>query len=342
MIIGSCRRGVHIIIVLGLLVQGCAFLNGMQATPEPTTLRVLLLPFLSSSPFFIAEEEGYFAEQGLQIEFVRMEKGSQAIPALAQGDLDVVGASVSFSILNAMARGANLKFVAEKGTIGSGECPYDALVARQTLIDAGEVEGPADLQGRLVVIDPTNFEGYYVEKLLNGVNLTLDDIQMVTVPDAVLPEAFEKGTIDLAAISEPSVTRVLQAGHAALWMSAQQVIPDFQFAFVLYGPTLLDANPDAGRRFMVAYLKAVRQHNQGKTERNLEILGKYTDLDRDSLLQACWPAFSDDGQVDARSVLDFQAWGLENEYLESPVSEKQFWDSSFVEYANEELGAPSD
>lgn len=326
-------------LALGLLLQACA--PAVVEQPEPVTLRVLLLPFLSSSPFFIAEEEGYFAEQGLKIEFVKMEKGSQAIPALAQGELDVVGAGISFSVLNAIARGANLKFVAEKGYIAPGDCAYDALTARRTLVEAGEMEGPAQLQGRRVVIDPTNFEGYYVEKLLNGVDLTLDNIEIVTVPDAVLPEAFEKGTIDLAAISEPWVTRVLQTGHAALWMPAQQVIPDFQFAFVLYGPSLLDENPDAGRRFMVAYLKAVRQHNRGKTERNLEILAKYTGLDREFLMQACWPPFRDDGQVNVQSVFDFQIWGTEKGYLESAVTEDHFWDSSFVEYANEALGASS-
>ena len=49
----------------------------------------------------------------------------------------------------------------------------------------------------------------------------------------------------------------------------------------------------------------------------------------------------DDGQINLQSVLDFQAWAVEKGYVESPVAEEQLWDPSFVEYANEVLGEPS-
>ncbi len=88
---------------------------------------------------------------------------------------------------------------------------------------------------------------------------------------------------------------------------------------------------------MVAYLKAVRQYNKGKTDRNVEIVSKHTELDRDLLEEACWPAIHGDGTVNASSVLDFQAWGLEQDLLDRQVSEEQFWDPSFAEYASQVL-----
>ena len=88
-------------------------------------------------------------------------------------------------------------------------------------------------------------------------------------------------------------------------------------------------------------LKAVRQFNEGKTERNLELLAEFTGLDRELLEQACWPSLRDDGQINVQSILDFQAWAVEKGYLDSPVTEEQFWDPSFVEYASEVLGTPS-
>ena len=214
-------------------------------------------------------------------------------------------------------------------------------MARRALVEAGELDSPGQLRGRRIVTDPTNFEGFYVEKLLNTAGLTLDDIEMVDVPTPARAEALEKGTIDLATASEPWVTRILQAEHAVIWMPIQQVMPDLQLAFIAYGPTLLDENPDAGRRFMVAYLKAVQQYNKGKTERNLEILAEHTGLDQELLKEACWPSFRDDGKINVQSVLDFQAWAVEKGLLDSPATEEQFWDPSFVEYANQVLGTPS-
>ena len=304
-------------------------------------MKVFLAPYLSFAPFFIAQEEGYFADQGLQIEFVKMKTSAEAIPALAQGELDVAAGTIKTGTLNAMARGAKIKVVADKGYIAPTGCTSTALMARRALAEAGELDGPAELQGRRIAIEPPTLEGYYVEKLLNTAGLTLDDVETVDIPTPAELEALEKGTIDLTGTSEPWVTRILQAGHGVIWMPAQEVIPDLQWALIAYGPTLLDDNPDAGRRFMVAYLKAVRQYNQGKTERNLELLAEFTGLEQELLTQACWLQFRHNGEINVQSVLDFQAWALEKGFLDRVVTEDQFWDSSFIEHANEVLGASS-
>lgn len=88
---------------------------------------------------------------------------------------------------------------------------------------------------------------------------------------------------------------------------------------------------------MVAYLKAVRQYNRGKIERNIEILAKHTGLDRELLKKCCWPAFHDKGQINIESIVDFQSWALKKGFLDKGVSPDQFWDPSFIEYANKVL-----
>ena len=211
-------------------------------------------------------------------------------------------------------------------------------MARRALVEAGELDNPAQLQGRRIAMDPVTVEGYYVEKLLNSARLTLGDVEIVDIPTPAELDALEKDAVDLTASSEPWVTRISQAGHGILWMPVREVIPDFQFAFILYGPSLLEENPDAGRRFMVAYLKAVQQYNQGKTGRNLELLAEFAGLDEELLAIACWPPFRDDGQINVQSVLDFQAWAVEKGYLDHPVTVEKFWDPSFVEHANGVLG----
>jgi NitT/TauT family transport system substrate-binding protein len=82
----------------------------------------------------------------------------------------------------------------------------------------------------------------------------------------------------------------------------------------------------------------VRQYNQGKTDRNLEIVAKHTELDLDLLREACWPSIHNNGMINVQSVIDFQDWGLEQNLLDGLVSEEQFWDSSFAQYANKVLG----
>jgi hypothetical protein len=90
---------------------------------------------------------------------------------------------------------------------------------------------------------------------------------------------------------------------------------------------------------MIAYLEAVEIYNQGKTERNLEIISKHTKLDKELLQAACWPALRPDGTINAASVLDFQSWAVQRGYIETPVTESQIWEEVFVDSANLRLSA---
>jgi len=81
----------------------------------------------------------------------------------------------------------------------------------------------------------------------------------------------------------------------------------------------------------------VRQYNEGKTERNLDILEQATELDRDLLEQGCWPPIIIDGSHDLQSMIDFQSWAQEKDLLDNIATEEQMWDSRFLDYANDTL-----
>jgi NitT/TauT family transport system substrate-binding protein len=323
-----------------LLLGACSPKGGGQQ-PEPVELKVVLAPYLAYAPLFIADEEGYFVEQGLQIEFIRLARSAEAIPSLVSGEVDVLPTAVSVALLSAVARDQDIRLVAGLNYDASAGCTVNALLARPELLDSGELDSPAQLGGRRVSMRTAGINEYLLETMLDTTGVTLGEIEVVDVPAAAEAEALEKGTIDVAFASEPWVTRNLQTGHADIWTPLKQVIPDFQAAIIVYGPTLLEENPDVGRRFVVAYIKALQQYREGKTARNIEILAEYTELDRELLTEACWPTFPDDGRINVQSVLDFQAWAVKKGYLDSPVTEEQFWDPSFVEYASEVLGASS-
>jgi NitT/TauT family transport system substrate-binding protein len=328
-----------LIVALALLVQACGAPVVESPTPALAKLKVGLDPYLSFAPFFIAEEEGYFAEQGLEIEFVRIDPPQGAIPLLATGELDVLGDMVSLGLLNAIARGSALKYVADKGYLAADGCTYWTVMVSPTLAEGGEEINPAELEGQQVDAIVGSVEGYYLEQVLGPVGLTLDDIEIVDIPaPQVEAEALAEGSLALGFFAEPWLSRLLQAGQGVVWMPSEQVIPDFQFAAIIYGPTLLEQNPDLGQRFMVAYLKAVRQFNEGKSERNLELVAEFTGLEQELLMEACWPPLRNDGQLNTESILDFEAWALGEGLLDSMVAEEDFWDPSFVDYANQVLG----
>ncbi len=328
--------------LLCLFVIGCSLPLGGKKPAQPVALKVVTQPYLGYAPYFIAQEEGYFAEQGLRVEFVNLTAGSDAIAPVIQGDVDVAGSSVNAALFNAIAQGADLRIVAGRSYLPADGCTYSGYVARKELVDSGELASPSQLKGRRMVLEHEgSVDSYRLQKLLDLAGLTSADLELVDVPSAAQLDAFAKGTIDVAGTTEPWITRLVAGGHAVLWQPAQQLMPGFQIALTIYGPNLLKKDPDAGRRFAVALLRGIAQYNQGKTERNLEIVAKYTQLDRDTLEKACWPAVQSDGTINAQSLVDFQAWAVANGYLDKAVTPEQFWDGSFVEHANRTLGKAS-
>jgi NitT/TauT family transport system substrate-binding protein len=300
-------------------------------------LKISVLPFLSYAPFFIAQEEGYFTEQGLKVEFVRIDKTSEAIPALAQGQIDVAAGFFDVSTLNAIARGGNIKYVSDKGYLAVGHCSATTWVLRTELSESNELDDLVNITGKKVAFTPTSSAEYALDLLLIDAGISSADVEVHNIPLPARLEGLGTGAIDLAAVSDPWTVRMVNAGYGKIWHPWEEVLPDFQFSVIMFGPNLLEKNRQAGERFIIAYLKAVQQYIEGKTDRNIEIISKYTQMDRNEVKQSCWMAMKPDGMLDLSGMAGFQEWAISKGYLEQIIPEEQIVDLGFIEYANQAL-----
>lgn len=312
--------------------------GGESPQSKLINVKIAYAPYIAFAPLFIAEEEGFFTEQGVQVEFVKTTEAVEALPALIKGEIDVITDVLFPSYFNAIGRGAQIRMVADRGYLSPAGCTYTALMARKSLVEEGKLNHLSRLKGlRMGISQTTTITGYFLDKALDQAGLTLTDIDTVLLQMPARVEAFSKGTIDISLATEPWITITSGLGHAVIWMPIQQIVPNHQFAFLMYGPTFLEKNRDTGNKFMVAYLKGVRQYNLGKTGRNMEIIAKHTGLDRELLKKCCWQSIRNSGQINIDSILDYQFWALKKGYLDKQVPPDQFWDPSFIEYANKIL-----
>ena len=84
------KLALTLFLTLTLLLQVSFSHAKEQVQSKPIKLRTFHMPYIASAPLLIAEEEGYFTEQGLQIEYVRMTDAVLGLPALIKGDLDCI------------------------------------------------------------------------------------------------------------------------------------------------------------------------------------------------------------------------------------------------------------
>ena len=329
---------INALLSIAFILQACgADLEPQTLPDELIKIRVSIRYNTGFGPIIIAQEEGFFAEQGLEIEFIPAPRSAEAIAALLTGELDVHAGTFTSGLFNAMAQGERLKITANKGVFDPEGCTYQAYSVRKDLFDNGEVTSAEDLVGRRVSFKAEIYSGYILDAALSASGFTSADVEIHDLPGSAEFEALERGAVDAVYHGEPDVTRVSNMGLGVVLIRAEEVLPYASWGTLTFGPSLLEDNSEAGQRFMVAYLQGVRQYNEGKTERNLEIMAAASELDMEILEQSCWPPIVSDGQINVQSALDFQVWAQESGLLDSIATEEQFWDSQFIEYANEAL-----
>lgn len=323
-----------LLVLMGLTsYSGQAFGQSAQESMNVASIKVSRLPFLSFAPYFIAEAEGYFKDQGLDVEFVSFKRGADAVTALSTGAINVWAGATSVSILSLMDK-INVQIVANRGVFLPGGCGYTGFLAKSDLLTNGKIKKPADLSGLKVVQDrPGGLRDYLLQSLLSQNGLTLKDIQPLAVPDPVVIKAFQEGSIDVAVMGEPRATKIINTGSAKKWIVDSDVLPNYAFGVIAFGDRLLTKEPEVGVRFVAGYLNAVKQYKEGKTERNVKILSEATGLDPDLLKAACWPDLTPDGSIDVNQIITMQEWAVANDYLEKVIPPETFWNPTFIQKA---------
>jgi len=301
----------------------------------PTKLKVTMLPYTGYAPFFIAEEEGFFREQGLEVEYVQSTTSNKLLPLLARGDLDVFAGALSAGMLNAISRGANIRIVADKGQIRpSGTDAYVALVMRSDLAQSGRLDDPAQWKGlRIGRTSRSGSMDYLMHTLFRSTGVAIEDLELPPTPNVMLEEAFANDALDGALTGDPWTARLIASGKGVIWKIGSDVAPGMEFAVIAFGPNLLKKDTEAGERFMVAYFKALRQYNEGKTDRNVALMAQLTELDAEFVRKMTWPYIRGDGRLNIESIIEFQKWAMGEGALDRSVAEEEFWEPHFTDHA---------
>jgi NitT/TauT family transport system substrate-binding protein len=362
------RHGALCVLVLCLLLAGPAA-TGAASTPpiagesprlvappaavssgpgpaQVTRVRLGELGILGGAGYYLAIENGYFAEQGIEVEPVRFTTGGEMTPPLAAGQLDVGAGGITAGLFNAMARGLNLRIVSDHGYSAPGR-PVNALVVRRDLLDTGQVRTAADLRGRRIAIPSTTVAAMTdVRAYVAEGGLALSDVRVDELPFPDMLPALANGSIDAATPVEPFITFMVQRGLGSVWRWDYDVNPDHQVGVVMYAPAFIGDRPEIARRWMVAYLRGLRYFNDGfvrgdtaARERSIDVLMQWTAI-RDRALYETMTVIGLDpnGGVRVPSMRADQEFFVQQGYQERPIDLDVAVDLQYVQYARQVLG----
>jgi NitT/TauT family transport system substrate-binding protein len=315
-----------------------------RAPDAPLTVRVGTTGALAEAGQYLALDRGYFAEEGLQIEYVPFDAAARMIPALGADQLDVGGGGVSAGLFNAIARGVGIRIVGPQARHEPGQSSV-YLTVRRDLVDGGLVRDYADLRGRVLAIAARASVNEYAAHLVaERGGFAPADLQLVELGFGEMVTALANGAIDAAIQAEPTVTVAVERGVATRWREIADLNPRFQFTVVLYSPTFAGERAEAARRWMVAYLRGVRDYTdafrRGKDRSQVvEVLTRWTPIKDPAVYDRMgFTAIDPNGEVDRPSLEGQLRWLAAQGLLQGEVTLEQVLDPSFARYAVERLG----
>ncbi|HEY7061936.1 MAG TPA: ABC transporter substrate-binding protein [Chloroflexota bacterium] len=310
-------------------------------------MRVGHTPNGANAGIYIALARGYFEDEGLDLSLEPFDTGERIVPALATGQVDVSAAPIGAGLFNAIARGVSLKIVAGQVLDVAGPPNGAALVIRKDLFDTGRVHDYADLRGLHVGHSgASTAAGVVFARLLALGGLAESDVEVTELTaGGDLAAALVNGRLDAALLTEPFVTRIVQAGNGVRWKSLGDIYPNRQATVLLYSPQFPQQHAEPAVRFLVAYLRGVSDYvaaMTGGADRTpiYQILADYTPIKDVDLYAALAPAnLSSDGALHTESLVADQEFWVQRGLIPQPADLSTAMDLQYLEAARRLLGA---
>jgi NitT/TauT family transport system substrate-binding protein len=259
--------------------------------------------------------------------------------------MDVGGGAPSAGLLNAIARDVPLKIVADKGNMGPGH-GYEAMMVRRDQLD--RFRTAADLKGKNVAITARDISPEVtLDTFLRTGGLTIKDVNVVTMAHADMGQALANGSIDMGMPIEPFVTEFADKGIAAIWHRDDEVFPRQQVAVVLYSPRFISERPELAKKFMLAYLRAVRYYDAAFAKKDavkrrdvVQILIRNTPVKDPGLYdKMAMPGLDVNGHMNRNALAFQQNWYLSKGTQKAAVDLDKVIDYQYADWAAQKLGA---
>lgn len=216
-----------------------------------TDIKVQVAP-IHYETAYIALQEGFFEEAGLNVEIV---PGADAAANLAQamsGDVDITTVSWG-AVTTSVSTGMPISVIAGNGIV-SDEIDTSGIVVKQD----SPIQSVADLQGKNVAVNGVKSGGDI--PMLQAVEAAGGDwttVNEIGIPYSGMQTALEQGTVDAAFPADSFYQQAVEAGFRVI----ANPVREFQAGMPVTAWAASDAwvaeNPGTATKFTEAMAKAV-------------------------------------------------------------------------------------
>ncbi|PWB97972.1 ABC transporter substrate-binding protein [Salinibacterium hongtaonis] len=219
------------------------------------------------APLYQAVEQGYFEDEGLEVEFTYAE-ASSVLQNVAAGNVEF-GFPNGDSVITAKSKGVDVEVVHTTYQQGIGAVLFNE--------ETNPITSAADLKGKKIAVTDLGSPNYIqLQAMLADADLTVSDVEIVTVGSGAIVAALQGGEVDAIAFSRLRYFALESAGFPVGQMLSDEFLPSFGNVLVT-SPSFREKSPEAVAGFVAALDKGIQYVIDNTDEATATVIKKYAD-----------------------------------------------------------------
>lgn len=253
-----------------------------------TKAKVAIIPIAYMVPIYAARDKGFFAEEGLEVEFENLAGGTAAIPAMEAGQF-AFAQSAAVPPLLAREQGLDIKMVV--GSTRTGTKPPDDQPLMMRTDDA--ITNLKQLEGKKVAINTLyNTLWFLLREAMRRAGADPNKLSWVEMPFPNMPDALINKQVDAVISVEPFTTVLLKTGKAKIASNfMSEMLPGLDNAMYIGSGKWIKEHPEETKAFIKGLSKGIDYVNANKQSRD-EIIVGFTKLDPNVVKDLLIPPYS--------------------------------------------------
>jgi NitT/TauT family transport system substrate-binding protein len=332
---GGCMRQRRLgAVARGLLwLAAWSLLAGCEPLAQPTTapgagseapIRVTFLATTDAIPFFVAEEEGYFATAGVNTAAVVVNSAAERETLIQSRSADCELTDIHSVVLTNARDAEPLRIIATARQAAATQPLFFLLSAPNSPIRTAD-----QLAGANIGIAENTIIEYWHDRVLTAAGVDVGSTARTNVPQiAVRLELLLNNQLDAAILPDPLASLAqLQGAHRVV---DDAILPAASVSVLACRADIIAARPDAIQAFLVGWDQAVKAINAAPADYQ-EILVANARVPEPLQVGYTLPPFAVHYLPDAAQVMDVVDWALEKGAIGAALTYEELVDPSFRE-----------
>jgi NitT/TauT family transport system substrate-binding protein len=223
--------------------------EGSSAESGAATMSLNLgtVSWIGQAPLYIAQEKGFYAEEGLDLKVRVFGSAGEYMSAFLSNQLDGVSPVTSEAILM-KSQGKDFKIVlVQDNSVGA-----DGILAKNSI---ASIE---DFKGKKVAVDTSGVSYFFLLQVLKEAGLSADDITPVNVAPDAAAAAYQSNNADIAVTYAPYLQEAADAVTDGRIIYDSTKMPTAINDLYIFDTAFIQENPETIQAFVNGTMKGLK------------------------------------------------------------------------------------